>query len=529
MMFAGSDLRGDWQAERAYGAALRATTAILARRDLRARMPFAGGELRIRVAKAPSATWIQPGNPENAERFATPVTVTAAGSNAWRFAIHPLRDVQHVDLIIQQMQNGETSAFFRNPEENAGARLGVRSVIMSGSTIRLQRSGSEDIMGTVSPDGSAITLTLPGLPGPFTFARSQPVATPYRYRRPATGKDGWNTGTLREVGLDETAVTHIVDDIRTTAPDVNAPYIQGLLIARHGKLVLDEYFNGFDSERPHDVRSAGKSVATLIAGRAIEDTHRFSPATRVASILSRYAPFANDDERKQQIAVGNLMSMSAGYACDDNDDASPGSEDRMQSQTAQPDWYKFTLDLPMLFAPGTRALYCSAEINLLGAVIMQETGEWLPAYFDARFARPMRFGSYGMWLMPPPNETAYMAGGDHFRPRDFLKFGQLLLDGGRWHGKPIVDGSWLADSTKKHSYVEGGGGDYGYGWHLATYTLHGETIDGINAGGNGGQLLYVFPKLDMTVMITAANYGQFRVWSRFETDLIPKILAAVAP
>jgi len=31
----------------------------------------------------------------------------------------------------------------------------------------------------------------------------------------------------------------------------------------------------------------------------------------------------------------------------------------------------------------------------------------------------------------------------HLRPRDMLKFGILLADGGRWHGKQIVSESWV--------------------------------------------------------------------------------------
>ncbi len=181
----------------------------------------------------------------------------------------------------------------------------------------------------------------------------------------------------------------------------------------------------------------------------------------------------------------------------------------------------------MLFAPGTRALYCSAEINLLGAIVSKETKTPLTTYFDRRFAVPMQFGPYGMFLMPPPTNAAYMAGGDHFLPRDFLKFGQLFLSNGRWRNKKVIDPKWLADSSAKHSFIEGGGGDYGYGWHLETYTVGGRTINAINAGGNGGQLMYVFPQLDMVVMITAANYGQYPVWSAFETQLVPQILAAV--
>lgn len=219
------------------------------------------------------------------------------------------------------------------------------------------------------------------------------------------------------------------------------------------------------------------------------------------------------------------MTMSSGYACDDNDDKSPGNEDTMESQTTQPDWYKYTLDLPIVAEPGTHAVYCSAGINLLGGIISKTTDAWLPDYFYDTFAQPMQFRHYGMWLTPPPLDTAYMAGGDYFLPRDFLKLGQLFLDHGRWKGNQIVDNAWLVESAKPWASLNSPG-DYGYGWHLYMYTVNGRKIKAISAGGNGGQLLFAFPQLDMTVMITAANYGQYPVWQKFVTELIPKVLSA---
>jgi hypothetical protein len=35
--------------------------------------------------------------------------------------------------------------------------------------------------------------------------------------------------------------------------------IHSLLIARHGKLVVEEYFHGYHRDDPHDTRSASKS------------------------------------------------------------------------------------------------------------------------------------------------------------------------------------------------------------------------------------------------------------------------------
>lgn len=432
-------------------------------------------------------------------------------------------------LMYVQKRSGVTIAFIRNPEYNLGAAIGSRRIVVQGGAVRLRREGSPDVVGRYDAPAGTLTFRFQSMPAEYVFRRApESRPAPYVYRVPAAGADGWKTGSLQAAGIDANAIAELVKAyVYEAAPSLRAPYIQGLLIARHGRLVLDQYFNGFSADRPHDVRSAGKSVTTLLAGRAIQDGAAFTPETRIDSLLARYAPFANGDPRKARITVGDLMSMRSGYACDDNDDRSPGNEDTMQSQKTQPDWYKYTLDLPMASEPGTRAVYCSAGINLLGAIVAASTHTRLSEYFYSRFARPMQFGDYAMWLMPPPVNEAYMAGGDYFRPRDFLKFGELFLEDGRWNGKPVIARSWLQTVAARRTKIEGETGEYGYGWHIYTYTSRGRTIRAIGAGGNGGQLLFVFPQLDMTVMITAANYNQFPVWRAYIEKLVPRILAAV--
>jgi CubicO group peptidase (beta-lactamase class C family) len=502
------------------------------------RFTFGGGELRVRdPAEGAIAQWIQPPTAANAVRYASPVRLRAAAGRSLRGVIQPLLDVEHLYLVVRTGGDGTAQAFIRNPEQNLGAYLGTRAVVLQGTAVHLVRPEKPDIAGRYDPSRRTLTLRLDDPPGDVVFARAsganaaafyaRPNVTSYAYRRPPEDGDGWQTGTLGDAGLDADAIAAVMNEIlRGGTPSLRAPYVQSVQIARHGKLVLDEYFYGFGADRPHDVRSAGKSVTTLLVGRAIEDGAPLAPQTPVYPFFAEYAPFANDDSRKAAITVEHLMTMSAGYACDDNGDTWTG-EDAMQSQTAQPDWYKWTLDLPMAFAPGTKAYYCSPEINLLGAMVQKSTHTWLPDYFAARFAAPMQFGRYAMWLAGPPLDTAYMAGGDYFRPRDFLKFGQLFLDRGRWHGTPVIDPRWLDASATARTTIDGEIGRYGYAWHVFDITVGGRTYHAINAGGNGGQLMTVVPELDMAMMITAGNYGQYPVWSKFIERMIPDLAAAV--
>ncbi len=417
---------------------------------------------------------------------------------------------EHYFLVVTKVDNGGFQAFVRNPEYNAGARIGTRPIMPRA----------------LNGDG---TLTF----GQWRFHRATPAelrwfyplpTRTWRYEEPQELPDGWDVGTLVQAGMREAPIAALLSGIANKrAPTLRTPYIQSVSIARHGRLVLDQYFYGFTAADPHDVRSAGKSITTLLVGRAIEDTHGFSPSSRVLSLLRAYLPVKNDGARKRRMTAANLMTMASGLACDDNDDASPGNEDTMQSQPQGTNWYRYTLDLPMTSEPGTRAVYCSAGINLLGAIVQTQTHVPLETYFRDRFAAPMQFGTYNMWLMPPPANAAYMAGGDRFRPRDFLKFGQLLLDGGKWRGRQIAGASWIAQSIVPRTAPVGEGDRYGYGWHLTQVRVGERTYGVVNAGGNGGQLMIVVPSLDVAVMVTAGNYNQYPVWRKF----LPEVVTAV--
>jgi CubicO group peptidase (beta-lactamase class C family) len=113
------------------------------------------------------------------------------------------------------------------------------------------------------------------------------------------------------------------------------------------------------------------------------------------------------------------------------------------------------------------------------------------------------------------------------RPRDFLKLGQLFLDGGRWRGRQIVSRRWVERSTQPSSSLNREH-DYGYTWHLNDYHVGAKSLRAYSAEGNGGQLLVVVPELDLALMLTAGNYNDFRVWSKFRDEWVPQFILSAA-
>ncbi len=366
------------------------------------------------------------------------------------------------------------------------------------------------------------------------YPRTPFNGTAWSYRAPVANEDGWKTASLKAVGLNEEPLTQLLHGILSADPETTSLKIQSLLIARHGQLVLEEYFYGFDQYRVHDMRSAGKTFAPVLVGIANEHGAHLTPATPIYSLFTQYGSFANPDPRKGRVTLRDVMTMTAGNDCDDSSNDSLGNEDRMQGDAGQRDWYKYTLDLPMVRDPGSEnAIYCSGDLNLVGGVVAAATRRWLPEFFDTYLARPLQFGRYYLNLIP--NGEAYFGGGAYLRPRDQLKLGQLYLNGGTWNGKRIVSAAWVADSISVHSHFAesrslGQKHEYGYGWHIHELKSGENTYRVFAAEGNGGQFVIVVPELDLVVGITGGSYGEFDQWYPWELELLPKyILPAAAP
>jgi CubicO group peptidase (beta-lactamase class C family) len=316
--------------------------------------------------------------------------------------------------------------------------------------------------------------------------------------------------------------------------------MHSMLVARKGRLVLEEYFFGYARDTLHDLRSSGKTFSSILLGAAMRQHVAIAPESKVYEVMAARGPFGNDDPRKATITLAQLMTHSAGLACNDNDDASPGNEGTMQMQRAQPDWWKYTLDLPMAYAPGTHYAYCSANINLVGGALSSATQTWLPEYFERRVARPLGFGEYHWNLMP--TGEGYLGGGAWLRPRDLLKVGQMVLDGGVWRGQRIFDAAWVATSTAPRievtpettGYSAEEFGEYygrgvdGYAWHLGEIKVGERGYRTYAATGNGGQLLVVAPELELVAVFTGGNYGQGGIWSQWPSRLLGPVLRASA-
>jgi CubicO group peptidase (beta-lactamase class C family) len=303
----------------------------------------------------------------------------------------------------------------------------------------------------------------------------------------------------------------------------DAPEIHALLIARHGRLALEEYFHGFSRDKLHTLRSAGKSLSGTTIGAAMRAGAPLRLDSRVYAVMNGGAFPADLEPRKRAMTLENLLTMSSGHYCDDTDPKAPGNEDYINDELQPPNVIGYFMSVPMATDPGQNSVYCSMQPHLALSMLAEATHESPLRIFDRLVARPMRITHYA-WPLDT-NGRPYGGGSVAVRARDFMKFGQLMLNGGVWEGKRILDATYAKAAITPQYHLRNV--YYGYLWWMENYPYKNRNVLGYSARGAGGNLTFVVPELDLVVTTMAGNYSNRRGMKYLGNLIANSILPAV--
>jgi CubicO group peptidase (beta-lactamase class C family) len=337
------------------------------------------------------------------------------------------------------------------------------------------------------------------IPETMWFARRSPGNAPYQFTAsiPPDLKDGLDVGSLQDAGLNVALIGRMVEEIANETHK----NVDSVLLIKKGKLVLEEYFYQYDRDKLHQLRSATKSVVSALVGIALDKKLITSKEEKVVPFFPEYE-IKNLSAEKRAITIEHLLACESGLACQDGNPESPGEEQKMN---ASPDWVQFVLDLPMVEAPGGSGRYCTGGVILLGRIVEKASGKRL-----ADFAAENLFAELGItnyrWNFKPDSSSFDDACQLHMRPRDMAKLGLLYVNEGQWKGKQVISREWVIASLSRHSVVRGT--DYGYLWWRQWLNVNGTRVEGVTAKGNGGQRIYLWPSLDLLVVITGSSYNE---------------------
>ncbi len=321
----------------------------------------------------------------------------------------------------------------------------------------------------------------------------------YRYVQPKQTTDGWKTGSLTTQSADTAAFNKLFNQLTYEANEMHS-----VLVVKNNKLIVEEYFNGYSMDTPHDLRSTTKSIRSILMGIAIDNGDIKNVNDPIFNYLKTHVPKKNKDERKNKITIRHLLTMASGLDCNDWDKKSKGQEDRVYKKK---DWVQYTLNLPLINDPGAVSTYCSMGAVLIAEIISQASGISIDTFAQKHLFTPLgiqsvNWGHTSKKEIIPAGKRLYMT------PRDMAKIGQLMLNKGQWNGKKVVSAKWVEESTTPATKITGM--DYGYFWWEIPFEINGKKIISKTATGNGGQYIMIFPTLNMVAVFTGGAYNSQR-------------------
>lgn len=231
--------------------------------------------------------------------------------------------------------------------------------------------------------------------------------------------------------------------------------------------------------RRYPIYSATKTITSLAVGIAA-DEGRFSIDVPIYEYLKGEVPAyatAKQIENLKKITVKRLLTMSV-----------QGYPFRPQGDN----WLEFSLLYPLENIGAAAFSYSNIPAYLVGAAVTRAVGEHLYSYLNPRLfclldiAEPVYKNC--------PSGYFYGASGMELTVHEVSKFGELLLNNGKFRGRQLVSADYVGEATKVQQLNKEGG----YGYYIWKYR------DGFRISGKWGQRCFVFP--EQGLMITYLSH-----------------------
>ena len=219
-----------------------------------------------------------------------------------------------------------------------------------------------------------------------------------------------------------TSDKQILDRILQRAQQTHS---NSVLVIKDRKTVV-EYYAGDRTEK-FQLMSCTKSIVSLAVGKLIDDGKIKSLDQPVYEFFPEWKQGKN-----ALVTVKHLLNHTSGL----QNVANAGVEVESSG-----DVVKLALAAELSDAPGTRFSYNNKAVNLLAGIVERASGKRIDVYFRDEFFDPMRIKDF-TWIRDPAGNP-YAHFGLQLSATDFARFGELVLNRGKWNGTQLVSEKWI--------------------------------------------------------------------------------------
>ncbi|AMM12896.1 MAG: beta-lactamase family protein [Pseudomonadota bacterium] len=300
----------------------------------------------------------------------------------------------------------------------------------------------------------------------------------------------WLTDKREKHEFDASVLADVLDN------GAREPGLRSLLVVRNGSLVGERYYSGASADDLQPLNSITKSVTSMLVGQALQcGVIRGGLRATVRELLPEAVAKAPDSPAAG-VTLAQILSGRAGLIYD--------WQARYDELMSAPDLVSMALALPADPTSPPPWIYNDPAVSLISPILSRAEGLDLADLAARDLFAPLGIERYE-WARDNAGRSLSFAG-LALRPRDLMKLIWVMANDGKWHGRTVIPGAWVSDSTHSHgaaSWRVRHVSNIGYGYLWFTGVIHGNPV--VLGWGYGGQFALWAPGLRLAVATSAVS------------------------
>lgn len=243
-----------------------------------------------------------------------------------------------------------------------------------------------------------------------------------------------------DVALDDEVLSFLQSDLVQASNYSRDKGGAAILVMQNGSVIFERYHNGATEVTATHLHSATKFFWAAVAALAVQQGLISNYDELVSNTITEW----QDQEahpNKNLIRIRHLLSLSSGLSQD---------TDQIQGTEYEAlDIYQYVVDsLDSKRTPGSFFQYGPSHFYVFGELLQRKLHE------AGRNINPLQYLeieifekidlNYDDWVHDPSGNP-HMPNGCYITPRNWVKFGQLMLQGGVWEGTQLIKSDLVED------------------------------------------------------------------------------------